>query len=205
MKIDFKKLDLSEKKFMNLPFEIKEFRKDDKYFYFEGYLSTFDNVDRGGDIIQKGAFIESLKEHDPSLFWAHDSSEPLGIFEKVFEDEIGLYVHGKMPLADKFISERIIPQMEIGSIKSMSIGYSIWNKDGDPGAVWDKDIRYIRRVYLWEGSLVTIPMNPKAQLKSFNIADLFELDPRTMEKNFHSGLPLSKEASELIVTGNSNK
>jgi hypothetical protein len=35
--------------YKNLSFEIKEFNNDDPdYFYFEGYGSTFGNIDRGG-------------------------------------------------------------------------------------------------------------------------------------------------------------
>ncbi len=163
--------------YKSFPFEVKEFRQDEKYFYFEGYLSTFGNEDRGGDVVVKGAFIASLKEHSPSLFWSHDSKEPLGIFDEIYEDEVGLYVKGKMPLNDTLVSGRIIPQMEIGSIKSMSIGYSIW---GEKGCDFEKDIRYLRKLYLWEGSLVTIPMNDQAVLKSKSIG-------------FQNNLPISEK------------
>lgn len=154
----------SKLEYKTVKIEVKEFREDDKYFYFEAYLSTFDNVDRGDDAMVKGCFIESLKEIDPALLAFHNPDEPVGIFEKVFEDDIGLYVHGKMPKKDVYVSGRIIPQMEVGSIKSMSIGYSIadYNKDME---IID-GVRYLKKVTLWEGSLVTIPMNPEARIKS---------------------------------------
>lgn len=149
-KIEYKKFD----------FEQKKLTEDSKYFYFEGYLSVFGNVDRGGDVINKGAFVDSLKEHDPILFWSHKSDEPLGIFVEAYEDSYGLYVKGKMPKADTFVSDRIIPQMEVGSIKSMSVGFSIVEK----GAEMIDGIRHLNKLFLWEGSLVTIPMNGKANL-----------------------------------------
>lgn len=145
------------------PFEMKSFQEDEKYFYFEGYLSTFGNEDRGGDVVVKGAFEESLKAHTPSLFWSHQSNEPLGVFDSLVEDEKGLYIKARMPKEDDFVLKRIMPQMKIGSIRSMSIGYSVW---GDGAMEISKDVCYLKRVFLWEGSLVTIPMNPEAVIKS---------------------------------------
>ncbi len=144
-------------------FESKSFREDDEYYYFEGYLSTFGNVDHGNDIIQRGAFTESLKTHNPSLFWSHNQDQPLGIFEKAIEDDHGLLVFGKMPKTDTFVKDRIVPQMKIGSIKSMSVGFSI---EDEKDTEYSKGIRTIKKLKLWEGSLVTIPMNDKATVKS---------------------------------------
>ena len=56
--------------YKNLSFEIKEFNNDDPdYFYFEGYGSTFGNIDRGNDVVVKGAFVESLKGQMPKLLY----------------------------------------------------------------------------------------------------------------------------------------
>jgi hypothetical protein len=38
---------------------------------FEGYGAVFGNRDRDGDIVQKGAFAESLKARTPALLWQH--------------------------------------------------------------------------------------------------------------------------------------
>ena len=120
----------SKLEYKTFPFEVKSFRQDEKYFYFEGYLSTFGNEDRGGDVAVKGCTIESLKEHTPSLLWSHKGDEPLGVFDSLVEDEFGLYVKARMPIDDTLVKGRIIPQMEIGSIKSMSIGYAVWGEKG---------------------------------------------------------------------------
>lgn len=146
-----------------LPFEVKSFREDEQYFYFEGYLSTFWNEDRGGDVVVKAAFVDSLKEIWPSLLGFHKSDEPpLGVFDSVVEDDIGLYVKARMPLEDSYVRDRIIPQMKIGSIKSMSIGYSVWGSDGSE---FKNGSRYLKKLKLWEGSIVTIPMNDQANFK----------------------------------------
>ena len=52
-----------ERKVLTVPFEIKKTNEDEKYFTFSGYASTFGNRDRGGDVVVKGAFIESLKKN----------------------------------------------------------------------------------------------------------------------------------------------
>jgi HK97 family phage prohead protease len=164
MKIEYKRP--SELEYKTFPFEVKSFREDENYFYFEGYLSTFGNEDRGKDVVVKGAFIESLKEHDPSLLWSHKSGDPpLGVFDSLAEDDFGLYIKARMPKEDIFVKKRIMPQMKIGSIKSMSIGYSIMGEDG---AEYSEDglVRLLKRLFLWEGSLVTIPMNERATVKT---------------------------------------
>ena len=158
------------------PFEVKKFHTDDKFFYFEGYLSTFGNKDRGDDIVVKGAFTESLKELTPSLFWSHKGDEPLGVFDSIVEDSVGLYVKGRMPLEDTFVKGRIVPQMEIGSIKSMSIGFSV----KENGSEYKNGTRYLSDLKLWEGSLVTIPMNERANLKSImSMQDDLPIAPRS--------------------------
>jgi HK97 family phage prohead protease len=164
-KIEYKKVN----------FEVKEIREDEKYFYFKAYLAIFDNIDRGDDVILKGAVKESLKEHIPSLFWSHKSHEPpLGVFDKLIEDDKGVLAEARMPLDDDFVKNRIVPQMKIGSLTKMSIGYSVW--DGDGSFEMRDGIRYLKKIFLWEGSLVSIPMNPEATVLKTKSAMGFQDD-----------------------------
>lgn len=174
----------TEKKYMDFDFEIKELDSDSdsEYFTFKGYASTFNNKDQGNDIILPGAFEKTINKFMPKLLWQHNTKEPLGIFTEIIEDEKGLYIEGKMPKADTFVKGRVIPQMKAGSINSMSIGFSLWGKDGDFDVENQGDcenrVRKIKRLTLWEISLVTIPMNPKAKITNYkNYADnnIFEL------------------------------
>jgi HK97 family phage prohead protease len=166
--IDSHDLDHEDKKsddifYKNFNFEIKEMNDEDpEYFTFEGYASTFGNIDRGDDVIEKGAFLQTLKSMMPKLLWQHKMSEPLGVFTQAYEDQKGLYVKGKMPKSDDFVRGRVIPQMKAGSIDSMSIGFSII-KDAME-RVGDTLVRKIYDLKLNEVSLVTLPMNPKAML-----------------------------------------
>lgn len=184
--------------YKTLKFEMKKFEEDEDFFKFEGYLSTWEK-DRGDDVFVKGAFAESLSEHEPSLFWAHKSHEPLGVFDSLKEDAIGLYVHGRMPKADSFVRDRIIPQMKIGSIKSMSVGFSI--PDYEKNVDYADGIRFIKKAFLWEGSLVTIPMNAGAVVKEVKKIEIGkDLSERDLEKAFREGIRVSRSQAKMLVS-----
>jgi HK97 family phage prohead protease len=147
-----------------------------QFFKFSGYASTFGNIDRVNDVVVRGAFIESLKEMMPILLWQHEWHEPVGVFLKCQEEEKGLYVEAKMPLDDDFVRGRVVPQMKVGSIKSMSIGYSTENYTYDENS----GITYLNKLKLWEVSLVTIPANSQAvitDMKSLkDVSNIRELE-----------------------------
>jgi len=138
---------------LNVPFELKQLpqQEDPDFFYFEGFASTFGNTDLGDDVVVAGAFTESLAKRKPKLLWQHDMDDPLGVFTAVEETPQGLKVTGKMPKADTLVAGRVMPQMKVGSVDSMSIGFSLGSSDW-----YMKDgIRYITKATLWEISLVT--------------------------------------------------
>ena len=132
----------------------------------EGYASVFALLDRGGDIVQPGAFKKSLAEWKklkklPPMLWQHDPDTPIGVWTEIAEDEGGLKVKGELVLD--------VPQAAVahallkrGGIGGLSIGYRTQDYDYDrtTGA------RLLKRLSLWEVSLVTIPMLPEAQISS---------------------------------------
>jgi len=149
-------------------FEIKETTEDAEYFYFEGYGSTKD-LDLVNDIVEPTAFNESLKSKMPKLLWQHDRNEPIGVYTDATPDSKGLLVKGKMPLADDFVRGRVVPQMKIGSVDALSIGFIVKKSEWDS----NKQIRTIIEADLLEVSLVTFPANPEARvtgLKDRNFA-----------------------------------
>jgi len=165
---------------INVPFEVKQMpqEEDPNFFRFEGLASTFGNEDLGGDVVLPGAFTESLQKRKPKLLWQHEMEDVLGVFESVSEITEGLKVMGKMPKADTLVAGRVIPQMKVGAIDSMSIGFSL----ASDGYYMKEGIRYITKADLWEISLVTIPMNPKALIHDMKRATPFRdlpLAPRS--------------------------
>lgn len=161
--LDYKNIEKKQVKF-----ELKQVMDEDPdFFTFEGYASTFGNVDRGDDVIEMGAFTKSLKEFMPKLLWQHKMTEPLGVFTEIMETNEGLYVKGKMPKGDDLVRGRVMPQMKVGSIDSMSIGFSIPDNGSEIKRNGDMTYRSIKEVNLFEISLVTIPMNGMAVVTGF--------------------------------------
>lgn len=140
-------------------FDIKEQHEDEKYFYFSGYGSTKDK-DLVDDIVEPTAFDDSLKEVMPKMLWQHDRTQPIGIYTEARPDNDGLFVKGMLPKDDTFVVGRVIPQLKIKSIDSLSIGFRVkeseWNRD--------TNVRTIKKADLMEISLVTFPANPKARI-----------------------------------------
>lgn len=156
---------------MVVPFilEQKNIQEDDEFFFFKGHASAFGvnsefNPRHGVfDRVHKGAFVEFIEEKKtkgesmPAL-WQHGTDMPLGIFIEMKEDDIGLWVHGKLPKSDTFVSGRVIPQLRIGSVTKMSIGFEAIEFEFNEG------FRDLFKIKVFEASLVTFPMDDKATI-----------------------------------------
>jgi len=129
---------------------------------FEGYGSISGNVDWGGDIVVPGAFKTTLDEHKangslPVMFWMHDPTKVPGKWLDMEEDSNGLYVKGV--LADTDLGNEIHTLLGMKAVSGLSIGYQTLERD------YDKDgNRLLQKVALHETSIVSLPMNPKAQI-----------------------------------------
>lgn len=156
--------------YLEVPFEVKQLQdSNDGFFRFEGLASTFGNIDLVDDIVEKGAFIESLQKRDPIILWQHDMFEPIGMPEIAQEQEEGLFVRIMLPKEDTLVSGRVIPQMKVGSIRTMSIGFKVVEFSIDQNG-----IRRLEKVDLKEISLVTFPANPLATVSDFKTVTPFQ-------------------------------
>ena len=161
----------------------------------EGYGSVYNVVDRGGDIVMPGAFKASIADWKrrkamPPMLWQHYSSEPIGVWSEMAEDEKGLKISGQLvlevPLA---ASARAL--MAAGAIKGLSIGYETRDFDIDR----QTGVRRIKRADLWEVSLVTFPMNADAQVTSVK----GDIDPRELERALRVDCNLSSAMAVKAV------
>lgn len=152
--------------YIDVGFEIKSIHDDDEeFFVFEGLASTFGNTDLVKDIVERGAFLESIAKKFPVILWQHDSSKPIGSTVEIKETEQGLFIRARLPKADTFVSGRVIPQLKVGSISAMSIGFVLLEAEEDAVG-----IRHIFKVDLKEVSLVTFPANEMALVSGFKSA-----------------------------------
>lgn len=125
---------------------------------FEGYASTFDVVDLGDDIVVKGAYAKSLRERGArgiKMLHAHDPCEPIGVWEDLREDDVGLFARGRLLIDDIAKSREVYALMKAGAIDGLSIGYRVINASRDPST----SARRLEEVDLREISVVTFPMN----------------------------------------------
>ena len=145
--------------YKSFDFELKKLTEEGM---FEGYASTFGNIDRGDDKIEPGAFKKTLKaKKKKSLLWGHQFFNlPVGIIT-LKEDDVGLYGLGEFNMNVQN-SRDVYELTKQGAIDSMSIGFQVI-KD-ETKKIRDREIRIIREIDLFEVSLVTVPMNPKAQI-----------------------------------------
>jgi len=173
---------------------------DDEVGVFKGYLSTYENEDRTGDVIIKGAFDESIKNNSvvPMCF-NHDRNKVLGKME-LSSDEKGLLVKGMFNLNDP-LAQNIYDLLKMGALNSTSIGMAV--KDYEPidpkrpfGA-WT-----IKSAEVLEGSIVTVPANEQAKIeevKALSEEERVELNTLRSEKRVAKVANILKEAQELLT------
>jgi len=153
------------KEYYDIPFEVKEV--DEQTGIFKGYGSTFGGKpDSYNDVIVNGAFSETLANggrngFGVAMLWQHKTDSPIGSWIELSEDKKGLPVTGKLTKGVQLADESLL-LMKDKAIRGLSIGYDV-PKDG-----YEYDdktgIRYLKKINLWEISLVTFPANTRAQI-----------------------------------------
>ena len=152
--------------FKTFELEIKDAAAADEFGRFSGYASTFGNIDQGFDIVEKGAFKQTLKSNKGRfpILADHDWSSHIGYNEKASEDGHGLLVEGAINLkvqkgVEKFALAK--QAMELGARMGLSIGYSTIQSKVDEK---DPRVRHLTELKLFEYSFVTFPMNVEAMV-----------------------------------------
>lgn len=148
---------------------------------FSGYGAVFGNVDSYGDVIQKGAFKDTLREAKKSNNWpamlmqhggwgmGADDMTPVGIWTSMEEDDTGLKVSGKLADTDRGVEAyKLMKMTPRPAITGMSIGY--FTKEFILGNKPEEPRRTLKKVDLIEVSLVTFPANGKARVQSVKSA-----------------------------------
>ena len=143
---------------ITVPLEIKGLDSRE----FQGHGSIFGNTDYGGDIVMPGAFKRSLAQHHksgglPAMFWMHDAAKVPGKWVEMAEDKQGLSVKGV--LAPTPLGDEVHTLLKMQAVSGMSIGYRTLDQDYDSDGN-----RLIKEAELWEVSVVSLPMNPLAQV-----------------------------------------
>ena len=132
-----------------------------------GYASVFNVVDNHNDVVIRGAFQDSIKEFEAGkiipILWQHYQDRPIGLIEKIEEDDHGLYISGRI-LNDVTQGKEAMSLIKSQVICGFSIGYNVSNYKLD----YDTDIRLIYKIDLWEISVVTFPANAETLITAVN-------------------------------------
>lgn len=143
--------------------EIKQDEEEGE-FTFEGYGAVFGNKDRGGDIIEPGAFKQTINRNDGTfpLVADHDLTMKSRVGVVYAEEDnhgvkVDAHVNTKKRLGREIASD-IRHAQKHGEPIGMSFGYEVKKDDFDE----EKNARLLREIKTYEFSLTQIPMNPEA-------------------------------------------
>lgn len=127
-----------------------------------GKLAGFGNVDLGGDRLAAGCLSKSLAARSTPLpmLLHHDLHRPIGAWKEWSERADGLYVSGALTLSTRDAQEAHALAKD-GALTGLSIGWRPIKETRD-----SKGVRNVTEAELFEGSLVTVPMNPATRVTS---------------------------------------
>lgn len=142
-----------EKKSFNL--EVKEIKDSGD---FEGFVSTYNNIDAGYDKVLPGAFTKSIQKWPQiTLLYGHKTEIlPIGVAE-LEDSAVGLKIFGHTNLETQ-MGREAHALLKQGALKGLSMGYEVQKKDYENG------IRLLKEVDVWEASIVVFSMNDKAEI-----------------------------------------
>ena len=164
---------------------------------FRGLAATWE-LDRHGDVIERGAFSKSLagwkaRGARVPILWQHDHAEPIGAIRSAVETAEGLEVEGELVLALPN-AQKAHALAKAGGL-GMSIGFAI-----PEGATESRSgVRFIREIDLAEISLVSVPANPGAIVREVKAArDCANI--REFEALVREALGLSCREAKLVAS-----
>lgn len=171
-------------KVRDFDFDIKAVEEDGS---FNGYGSVFGVVDSYQEVVAKGAFADSLAElarkgRPVPVLWQHRSSEPIGAWSDLREDDHGLFGKGSILLDAGDMERRAYAHMKARTVTGLSIGYWVRESSYDEKT----GIRTLTKLDLVEISLVTFPANDDARVEAVKF------------KLAHGELPTDREYEKFL-------
>ncbi|MER9092226.1 HK97 family phage prohead protease [Mesorhizobium sp. M0700] len=187
----------STERFIAAPVEVK-FASDRGAI--DGYGSVFGVRDLHGDIVDRGAFTATLARHQadgtrPVMLFSHRMDKPIGVWDRVSEDDYGLKMSGRLNL-DTQAGREALSLVKQDAISGLSIGFLV-----NPGgaSVGRDGVRHLKDLDLWEVSLVAIPSNGKARITDVKSAD--DVTSRRDFETFLHEIGFAKAAARKLAGG----
>ena len=131
----------------------------------DGYVSVFNNVDQGGDVVLPGAFRKTLadwsraKQRLPLIADHNLSTEGvIGSVVEAKEDGVGLRIRAKFSTNAK--AQDVRRNLLEGHINGLSFTYEALKKRA--GMLGGKAVRYLEELRIFEATVTPFPMNIEA-------------------------------------------
>lgn len=141
--------------------------KADEFGMIAGYFSTYDKTpDSYGDIIEPGAFTETIKKraesgHPFPLCFNHDFSAVIGAVDSVKDTEKGPYIEAHF--LDTQLAQDVRKMLQSESIYQFSFAYDVlkarapYEEEAKAGV-----LNVLQELEVFEISVVTVPANQNA-------------------------------------------
>jgi HK97 family phage prohead protease len=206
-RFDLDEIDVKEMEHKSFEFNVTETKQQEKngvpIGIIKGYASTFGNIDRFNDIISKGAFTKTIKDHRKAqrqvrMLHQHYRLALIGGFPPEFleENDKGLFVEGHINLEVQ-AGKELYSLAKQGVLKDMSIGFTTKKSDTDE----ETGIRTLKEIRLWEISLVDEPANTQAQITDVKTAieDIYNGNVKTISDFLKHKKGLSNEEVKAVI------
>ena len=172
---------------------------ENKAYEIEWYASTKDK-DRMNDIVEPTAFENTLKQYmtNPIVLLQHDMDKPIWNVTEASIDDKGLFIKAKITED----TDWVFSKLKNWVLRTFSIWYRV--KDYETQENVDAEWNYtftnlIKELELFEISLVSVPANPFALVKSFDSCFKAEEEIETPEEEKEEVVEEHEQESEEIA------
>lgn len=182
---------------------------------FTAYASVFGNKDSYGDVVVKGAFLESLAEYKGAglpipLLFGHNMQDPdynLGT-ASAEEDDHGLLIRGKLALGEAK-ADQAYRLLKGRRLNQMSFAYDIldggWAKRTKADGT-EEEFYELRRLKLHEVSLVPVGANQETEILSVKaLKALDRMEPGDLTEALKADLLPVYEALGTLLQGSKSQ
>lgn len=156
-----------------------------------GLASVFGTVDRGGDIVRKGAF-KSARAPLPMLA-SHDQADVVGVWDALEETPEGLRVKGRLLVKEVARAREVLALIKEGAMSGLSIGY-VTRKSARRESGRD-----LLDVELLEVSVVAVPMHPGARITAAKSQKGETMEPEELEAKLKEIETKSQKAAADLI------
>jgi HK97 family phage prohead protease len=168
---------------------------DEKRMIVTGYFGAFNNVDLGKDVLSPSSATRTINARGPQgsndIFFLrqHDTGALLGKPNVLKADDYGIY--HESPISNTTLGKDTAILIRDKVLNKFSIGYRTV-KEEQVG-----DVNYLKEIFLYEGSVVTFPMNEGAILTGFKSIDAAKEQIETLE-NYCRNTTVSDDTVKLL-------